>query len=125
MEDAKTILVIEDEDSLLKVLSEIYEGEGFKVLSAADGNAGLKTALQIHPDLIVLDILLPKLSGIQLLKKLRQDAWGKSAEVIILTNLNDSKTVADALEYGVTAYFVKSDIDVDDVIKKSRERLKV
>jgi len=120
---AKSILVVEDEPSLLKLLKEMYQSKGFNVLSAIDGAEGIKIALKEHPDLIVLDLLLPKLGGIPYLKKLRQDNWGKTAKVIVLTNLSNNQSVADALELGVQTYIVKSDMDIENVINKTRQEL--
>ena len=119
----KTILIIEDEEALLDALAEVFDQENFNTLKAKDGEEGLKLALKEHPSLILLDILLPKLNGIDLLKKLRADKWGKKAEVMLLTNLSDTKDVADALTHGVHNYFVKTDIDIDDVVNKVKARL--
>lgn len=122
---AKKILIIEDEQAVLKVLSEKITKEGFMVLQATDGENGLALALKEHPDLILLDLVLPKIDGLVLLKKLRDDSWGANAPVMILTNLSDNKRVAEAMALGVYEYLVKSSWDIDEVIQKIEGKLGV
>lgn len=119
----KTILMIEDEESTLQALTDIFAGEGFSILKARDGKEGLEIALREHPDLILLDIVLPIMTGISMLKKLRADDWGKNAKVIILTNLNDVGTAATALENGVYNFLIKADCKLKDLVKKVKETL--
>src|SRR5687768_16482686 len=114
-DQTKSILIVEDEEPLLKALDDILTDEGFQTLKAVDGKEALKSALENKPNLILLDILLPKMDGMEVLKKLRQDKWGKHAEIILLTNLSDSQHIADALEYGVRTYLLKSEINIDTV----------
>ncbi|OGH71913.1 MAG: hypothetical protein A3G00_00140 [Candidatus Magasanikbacteria bacterium RIFCSPLOWO2_12_FULL_43_12] len=123
MENKKTILVVEDEISLLNALCDKLTRENFAVLEAKNGEEGLEVALREHPDLILLDIIMPVMDGITMLKKLREDAWGKNAKVIILTNLSDNEKVAEALEQKSQEYLVKSDWKIEDVVAKVRERL--
>lgn len=119
----KTILVIEDEETTLQALTDIFAGEGFDILKAKDGPEGLELALRKHPDLILLDIILPKMTGISMLKKLRADDWGKNAKVIILTNLNEIGTMATALENGVYDFLIKTDWKLRDLVKRVKETL--
>lgn len=116
--------VVEDELSLLEVLSDKFVKEGFKVLQAKNGEEGLKVALAEHPDIILLDIIMPVMDGMAMLKKLREDSWGKDAKVIILTNLSDNEKTAQALDDGSNDYLVKSDWKIEDVVKKVEEKLK-
>lgn len=74
----KKILIVEDEESLLKTLGEKFTLEGFEVVKAQNGVEGLRVALQEHPDLILLDIVMPVMGGMEMLGKLRQDDWGKN-----------------------------------------------
>jgi len=120
----KKILVIEDEPILSKALGDNLAQEGFEVLRALDGEEGLNLALSEHPDLILLDILLPKMDGLTLLDKIREDSWGKSVPVIILSNLSGPAYVAEAIE-NVNEYLVKVDWKIEDIIKKIKERLKI
>lgn len=120
----KKILIIEDDPTLLATLADNLEHEGFDVLKAKDGEEGLAAALQMNPDLVLLDILLPKMDGLTMLEQLRQDPWGKDVPVIVLSNLSEpSGVVATALSGGVRDYLVKVDWTISDVIKKVRERL--
>jgi DNA-binding response OmpR family regulator len=122
-EKKQKILIIEDEPSLRNVLGDKLIIEGFAVLQAGDGEEGLQVALREHPDLILLDIMMPKMDGLTMLKMLRADAWGKKAKVILLTNSNDNEKVADAMAQGTYDYLVKSDWKITDVVDKIRERL--
>jgi len=100
-----------------------FTHEGFEVFQAGDGETGLAIALKEHPDLILLDIIMPKMDGMTLLKKLRTDAWGKKVPVIILTNLSDDRNIAEAMEGGVYDFLVKSSWEADDLVKRVKERL--
>lgn len=119
----KIILVVEDEEPLQMVLRDVLTVEGYTPLLASDGIEGLEMALREHPDLILLDILMPKMDGLEMLKKLRADAWGNKVPVIVLTNLSDNDDVANAVAEDVFEYFVKSDIKIDEVTKRIKERL--
>ncbi len=121
----KTILVVEDDEPLLAAVSHKLRLAGFSVLQASDGVAGLKSALEHHPDLILLGILLPKMDGMTVLKKLRADAWGADARVILLTNLSDTDSIATAAEGEVYDYLVKNHWTLDEVVQKVKERLKM
>ena len=121
----KKILIVEDEDSLLKVLHEIFIDEGFNVLIAKDGEDGLKIALRDHPDMILLDLVMPKKDGITFLKELREDEWGKSATVIVLSNLKDAEEVSVALEQKAFDFLIKTDWKLEDVVKKVKLKLGV
>ena len=119
----KTILIVEDEQPLLQDLLTKFTKAGFQTLSAEDGETALTMALAEHPDLILLDIILPKLDGLAMLKKLRADKWGKKAAVIILTKLSDDQLIAEAMESGVYDFLVKSSWEIDDLIRRVRENL--
>lgn len=123
----KLILIVEDELSLLNALKEKFINEGLAVLLAADGEEGLKAALEKHPDLILLDILLPKMDGMTMLKKLREENdWGKQAKVILLTNLDSAEKVAEGIKMsfaGSYDYLVKTDWTLDEVVEKVKNKL--
>lgn len=121
--NGKKVLIVEDEAALLRTLGDSFSEEGFEVLEASTGEKGLELALANHPDIILLDLLLPGIGGIDVLKQLRSNAWGKHAEVILLTNIDrDVKVLADAVELGAYEYLVKSHWQIEDVIKKVREK---
>lgn len=122
----KTILVVEDDRSLRAALFKKLTSEGFSTLEAKNGTDGLELALRKKPDLILLDIVMPKMDGITMLKKLRQEnAWGKNVPVIILTNLasSDEQRNQDITETEPSYYLVKSDWKIEDVIAKVRQML--
>lgn len=119
-----TILIVEDDLDLLEVLRKKFTMEKFEVLQAPDGKIGLEEAFRSHPDLVLLDIVMPVMDGMTMLRKLREDSWGKTAAVILLTNLSDESKVAEAMKHGVYEYLVKADWNIGDVVKKVRAKLK-
>ena len=122
---AYKILIVEDEQSLIRALNEKLEQEGFEVIDALNGEEGLEKALHEHPDLILLDIVMPRMDGITMLKELRKDEWGKNVPVLLLTNLTDAAKTAEAVENKVVGYLVKTDWKIEDVVDKIRETLQV
>ncbi len=123
--NGKTVLIVEDESLLLQALVDAFSAEGFSTLGAGDGQEGLSVARQKHPDIILLDVIMPKMDGMAMLKELRTDAWGKAVPVIILTNLSDYRTVADALGHGVHDFLVKSDWEINDVVTAVKQKLDI
>lgn len=123
MKDTKKILIIEDEKPLLDALTDKFTREGFSTFGASDGEEGLVVAQRIKPDLILLDIVMPKMDGMTMLKLMRQEPWGKDIPVILLTNLSDFTNIASAMENQAFDFLVKSDWRVDAVVEKVRQRL--
>ncbi len=121
----KKILIVEDEVSLRDVIAKKFSSEGFAVFKAKDGIEGLAMSLKNHPDMILLDILMPKMNGIEMLKRLRHDKWGKSVQVIFLTNLSTVEKGMETSESGKIEYIVKTDWRLSDVTKKVKEKLGV
>jgi DNA-binding response OmpR family regulator len=114
----KKILFIEDEAALQKTLGDILKMEGYEVVSALDGLTGLNLAKAKSPDLILLDLLLPKSHGFEVLKKLKADKITAPIPVIVLTNLESLEEVDKALELGATTYLVKTRYTLDEVVDK-------
>jgi len=119
----RKILIVEDEVSILRALHDELTNNGFIVLEAKNGQEGLEIALREHPDLILLDIVMPVMDGIAMLDKLRDDAWGENAQVIILTNLSDAEKARQAMVKGSYAYLVKSDWKLEEVAAKVSDML--
>ncbi|MDO8557836.1 MAG: response regulator [bacterium] len=119
----KTILIVEDDRSQLQALVDKLTQEGFATLEAKNGEEGLETALREHPDLILLDIVMPVMDGMTMLKKLREDTWGKDALVIILSNLSDPEKISQAVTQGTYGYLIKTDWKIEDVVAKVKELL--
>jgi DNA-binding response OmpR family regulator len=122
MENKKKILVVEDEATLQKALNDVLIQEGYEVISALDGATGLDLAKKEKPNLILLDIILPKIDGFDVLKNLKEE--GSKIPVIVLTNLSDINDIQKALDLGATTYLVKADFHLEDVLKKVKEVLK-
>jgi DNA-binding response OmpR family regulator len=124
MESRHTVLIVEDDPSLRRVLSDKLQTEGFDVIEAGDGKAGLDIALREHPSCILLDIFMPRMDGISMLAQLRSSGpWGKHSTVIVLTNSTDAETIARATGLGATDFLVKSEWSLDDIVKKIGERI--
>lgn len=118
----KKILVVEDEVAMLDALTDKLTSEEFTVIGARNGEEGLALALQEHPDLILLDIIMPHMNGIVMMKNLRSDPWGRKVPIAILTNLNSDNAILKAVEdYHPSFYFVKSDWGISDLVAKIRE----
>jgi len=118
------ILFVEDEPSLQKTISEVLTQEGYKVIEAADGEEGLKKAKEEKPNLILLDLILPKKDGFEVLKELKADEKLKDIPVIVLTNLEGLGDVEKALSLGATTYLVKANYDLEDVLKTVKSQIK-
>lgn len=123
MANTKTVLIIEDDAPLRFALASKCALVGLGVLEALDGESGLQLALTKHPDLILLDLLLPVRDGMSLLTELRKDSWGRNAVVMILSNLSDTGTIAEGMEHHVFEYRVKSDVAIDEVVESMKTRL--
>ena len=119
----KKILLVEDEKELADVITLQLKENGFDVEVAYDGIEGLEKALDYRPDLILLDIIMPKMDGMTMLKKLRKDHWGAGVKVILLTNLDDNTRVAEAVKQHSFDYLVKADWNIKDVIKLIKEKI--
>lgn len=117
----KKILIAEDDKSLLSALQEKFTNEGFSVVTALDGEEGLMVAEKEKPDLLLLDIRMPKIDGITMARKLKEA--GTNAPIIFLTNLDDLKHMSDAIEVSQSDYLIKSDWKLEDIVKKVKERL--
>ena len=111
----KRVLVVDDDDNLRNVLLDALNASGFESTGAANGEEGLKMALESHPDAIMLDVMMPKMDGWQVLDSLRADPWGKSAKVLMLTSLGQMENIAHAVEKKVFNYIVKSDLNIDNI----------
>jgi len=122
----KTILIIEDEKSLRGALVDFLHLKNFLTLEAKNGREGVEIALAKHPELILLDIIMPEMDGIATLKNLRLDIWGEKVPVIILTNL--SATKEQLIDYKIpsrpTYYLIKSDWKLYDIVNKIEDILK-
>lgn len=119
MDEKKTkILIVEDEEILLTALSEELKQEGFEVAGAKDGMEGVEKAGSEKPDLILLDLVMPRLDGIGALKQMKENPETKDIPVVILTNLSDYDKVSDALSLGAMDYLVKANYRLEELVNK-------
>ena len=119
----KKILFVEDESTLQKTFGEILKQEGYEMIPALDGEIGLRLANTKKPDLILLDLILSKVHGFEVLKKLKEDNETKDIPVIVLTNLEGIGDVDKAIELGATTYLVKANYSLEEVIEKIKKAL--
>jgi len=119
----KKILFIEDEAAIQKTLGESLRNKGYEVQSAMDGEIGLRLAKSEQPDLILLDLILPKIHGLDVLESIRKDKKTKEIPVIILTNLENVGEVERALQLGATTYLVKANYSLEEVVAKVKKAM--
>ena len=121
------ILVVEDEEVMLNVLIDNLTQAGFgHLFQARNGQEALIIALKEQPDLILLDIIMPTMDGITMLKKLREDPRGKKAKVILLTNLTADDAITKSVIVNEPSYYlVKANYSMDDVIEKVKKTLSI
>lgn len=122
--EQKKILIVEDDLPLRSVLTEKFTIEGFQVLEAVDGEEGLTIANKEHPNLIVLDIFMPRMDGISMMSRLREaNSWGKHVPIVVLTNSTDATTIYKVTGLGASDFLIKSEWSLDDLVEKIRARL--
>ena len=114
----KTILLIEDEKVLANLLKQRLEKEGFNINLARDGEEALKILKNIKPDLVLLDIILPKISGFELMDILRNDPSYNQAPIVIISNLGQESDIEKGQVLGAIGYFVKAKMSIEDLVKK-------
>jgi DNA-binding response OmpR family regulator len=123
-EKKKKILVVDDDENLRLALTDKLTIEGFDVVEAKDGKEGLDKAIATHPDLILLDVMMPVMNGLDMLKALRTDEWGKKVKVIMLTVLENAESVAEAMSGGSFTYLIKTSLNAEGIVSKIKEALK-
>ena len=120
----KKILIVEDEKLELMALVARFKMENFKVFEASDGEEGLKIALDEHPDFILSDIMMPKVTGIEMITQIRQSGeWGKAVPILMLTGVVEAESISKIVEQGVHDYVIKGAMHMDDVVKKVNDKL--
>lgn len=123
--DQRKILLIEDEEPMLQALTDTFNNDGYSVYQARDGEVGLELAFKEHPDIILLDILMPRMDGMSMIKKLRANLWGKQVPVILLTNVNPDRNdiIQGIVSFQPAYYLVKSDVTLEGILAKVKEVL--
>ena len=117
-EDKKIILIVDDDPLINRMYQVCFEREGYKVNTAANGEEALMSVIKEMPDIMLLDVMMPKMNGVEVLKRLKKDPKTKGIPVLILTNLADKKDDVDAAKkLGAIDYFVKSNTELKDLAK--------
>lgn len=119
----KSVLIVEDEGAMQRALKNKLENAGYSVLTAADGTEALEQMRSGKPNLVLLDLIMPKLDGISVLREVKGDEELKAIPVIILTNLSSGDKVAEAMQLGTFDFLVKANYSLDDVLSKVQERI--
>ena len=118
MDKKEKILIIEDDFFIRELYNRQFVKDGYTVVTAEDGPDGLIKASQEKPDLILLDIMLPKLNGLDLLRTLKSKPETKSIPVILLTNLGQESVIKEGFEYGAESYLIKSAYTPSQIIEE-------
>jgi len=119
--DQIKILLVEDDPFLLSMYTVKFELENFKVISAEDGEKGLNLAKKENPSIILLDIMLPKKDGFEVLAELKKDENTKNIPVILLTNLSQKNEVSQGLSLGADDYLIKAHFMPSEVVDKIKK----
>ncbi len=122
MNTPKKVLLVDDDPSITNPLSERLTGAGHTVFVAHTGTEGLAIAVKEHPDLTLLDIMMPQMNGWEMLEELKKDDWGKTASVVILTNMDDMDNVSQAVAHEAHEYIIKGSWTMDDIVRKVEEK---
>lgn len=123
MPEQKKILIVEDDKAVRVVLGNEMKRLGYAIFEAENGEAAVALALIEHPDLILLDVVMPKMHGIEMLRKLQEDMWGKTVPIVLLTNFADDPEVVQAVQEGRCEVLSKSDTKLDDILNKVHEKI--
>jgi CheY-like chemotaxis protein len=122
-EQPRRILVAEDDRFLRKAAEMALKRQGYIVLTAADGEEALRVARSEPPDLVLLDLIMPKLNGFEVLQTLKKEALTAHIPIIILSNLGQDRDVQQALDAGATAYLIKTDLSLQALVQRVEEAL--
>jgi DNA-binding response OmpR family regulator len=115
---SKHILIIEDDDFFRELIRKKLVSEGFEVSEAVDGEKGIETIREIHPDLVILDLLLPSIDGFEVLSKVKADASIAQTRFIVLSNLGQQEDIERGLRLGADDFLIKSQFDIDQIMDK-------
>ncbi len=114
------VLIIEDEVDVRDAMADAITQAGYEVITANDGDEGIKLAFERHPNLILLDLVMPVMDGHEFLSRLREDPWGKEAKVLVITSMDDINNVVSAHEGKIEDYIIKAHTSLDELVKHVR-----
>jgi len=123
MAKKKKILIVEDDASFSEILKLAFKDEGFDMIFAKNGQEGLVLAETEKPDLILLDIIMPKMNGIEMAQSLRR--VNEKVPIIFLTNVEDMASISEAFKMGKSDYIVKSTVHINNIVSAAKDKLKV
>ncbi len=121
----KKVLIVEDDNSVRKILMEELGKLSLKVLEADNGETAVKIALEQKPDLIILDVIMPKMHGIDMMRQLEKDEWGRNVQVLLLTNFADDPKVQEAVKQERCDILSKGDTNLKNILTKVKEKLEI
>lgn len=117
------VLLVEDDEMLHGMYTQKFKTQGYEIVSAYNGADGVKLAETEHPDVILLDVIMPKMDGFVALKKIRKEAATAKIPVILLTNLGQEEDVRKGRELGANDYFIKANHTPSEVVGKVKALL--
>ena len=120
----KKILIIEDEEILLDLIQKRLTQEGYKIYIARNGEEGLEKIKEEKPDLILLDIVMPKMGGFEVMERINKDKEFKDIPIIIISNSGQPVELSRAKELGIKDWLIKTDFDPSEVVSKVKKQLK-
>lgn len=118
---AVKVAIVEDDQTIAQMYRFKFEAEGYTVETAEDGKLGLELIEEMRPDMVLLDLMMPEMTGDQVLEAMRKTAWGKDIKVIILTNMGEQEIPDSVKTLGVTAVVLKANMtprQVFELVKK-------
>ena len=117
------IAIIEDDQVINQMYRMKFEASGFNVVTAGDGQAGVQLVKESSPDIILLDLQMPYMTGAEALAEIRDKPWGKDIPVIILTNLGEEEAPKDLRKLGIHSYIVKAELTPSQVVSRVKDAL--
>ncbi len=123
--DKKNVLLIEDDHFLAKICSNHLQEEGLNVVLVSNGMDGYEAIVKMQPDIVVLDIIIPRMNGFELLKKVRAHDKVKNTKVIILSNLGQDDDIQQGKELGALQYFTKANTQLQEIVTSIKHHLQL
>ena len=120
----KTVLIVEDDNLLLVTLTHQFEDAGYRVLTALNGEDGLESFFKEKPDAVIMDVMMPRKDGVEMLEEIRKKDPNVQTPFIVLSNANDMDYIARAMGSGAVAYLLKSDRQIDSIVKLVEEKIR-
>lgn len=119
------IAIIEDDAVISQMYRMKFEADGFDVQLANNGKNGVELVKDLSPDIILLDLQMPEMDGVEVLRVIRKNDWGKNIPVIILTNLGEEESPKEIRALGIHSYIVKANLTPRQVVQRVKDALKI